>query len=221
MHRLQTRLSIVRHGQTDWNLATRIQGRTDIPLNSTGRAQAAETGLRLLKRSREGAAPSLDGGQTPSAAGWEKIVSSPLDRAAETARIIAGELGLPRPEIIDDLTERHHGHIEGLTFAERQRQFPNGIPVPGLESRQQVLDRVLPALGRVADEFPGDAVLVVCHGGVIGTLIRYLTAGVRPHPDEIIANGSVHDFLWTDGHLELEHFDATIRGFAENTHYSG
>ena len=198
-----TRLSIVRHGQTDWNLRTRIQGSTDIPLNSTGRAQAAETGLRLRGRH------------------WDAIVTSPLDRAHETARIIAGELELAQPEVVEALTERHHGQIEGLTFAERQSRFPNGVAVPGLESREEVLDRVLPALGLVAAARPGQSVLVVCHGGVIGTLIRNSTGNERPRHDELIANGSVHDFVWREGRLELEYFDATVRTLTENTHYTG
>ena len=198
-----TRLSIVRHGQTEWNLHTRIQGSTDIPLNSTGRAQAAEAGLRLQSRR------------------WDAIVTSPLGRAHETARIIAGELGLPSPDVIDELTERHHGQIEGLTFAERKLRFPDGVTVPGLETRQEVLDRVLPAFGRLSAARPGQSVLVVCHGGVIGTLLRHATAGERPRQNELIANGSVHDFVWRAGRLELTHFDATLRGEAENTHYTG
>lgn len=188
-----TRLSIVRHGQTDWNLHKRIQGGTDIPLNSTGRAEAAEAGVRLRDRQ------------------WDAVVTSPLLRADETARIIAGELGRARPEIIPDLTERYHGDLEGLTFAERQLRFPDGVAVPGLESRQDVLNRVLAALGRVAAEHTGQAVLVVSHGGVIGTLIRHTTRGERPRHDELIANGSVHDFEWKDGELVLTHFDATRR----------
>jgi uncharacterized phosphatase len=188
-----TRLSIVRHGQTDWNLHKRIQGSTDIPLNSTGRAEAAEAGARLRGRT------------------WHVIVTSPLQRAEETARIIAGELELPHPQVITELTERHHGDIEGLTFSERKATFPDGVRVPGLESRQDVLDRVLPALGRVADEHADESVLVVSHGGVIGTLIRYATEGARPRHEELIANGSVHDFEWLDGKLVLRHFDATER----------
>ncbi len=192
-----TRLSIVRHGQTDWNLHKRIQGSTDIPLNSTGRAEAAEAGVRLRARH------------------WDSIVASPLMRADETARIIAGELGLPSPEIVQDLTERHHGDIEGLTFAERRLRFPDGVAVPGLESRQDVLDRVLPALGRIAALHEGQSILVVSHGGVIGTLIRHLTDGKRPRHEELIANGSVHDFIWRIDHLVLKHFDATVRNPSE------
>lgn len=188
-----TRFSIVRHGQTDWNLHKRIQGSTDIPLNSTGRAEAAETGVRLRGRD------------------WDLIVSSPLSRADETARIIAGELSLPAPKLIPELTERHHGEIEGLTFAERQERFPDGVAVPGLESRQEVIDRVLPAFDQIARENPGRRVLVVSHGGVIGTLLRHATRGTRPGHNEMIANGSVHDFLWRDDELVLKHFDATLR----------
>jgi len=192
-----TRFSIVRHGQTDWNREQRIQGSTDIPLNSTGRAEAAETGARLTRRQ------------------WDGVVASPLCRAEETARIIAGELGLPAPRVIGELTERHHGEIEGLTFAERQARFPDGMPVPGLETRREVLERVLPALGRLAADHPGGALLVVTHGGVIGTLIRHSTHGERPRHDELIANGSVHDFEWRDGELVLTNFESTYRNVDE------
>lgn len=185
---MTTRFAIVRHGQTDWNLEKRIQGSTDIPLNTLGRAQAAETGLSLVG--------------TP----WAAIVTSPLVRAHETARIIAGELDQPAPLVVPELTERHHGEIEGLTFAERMLRFPDGSRVPGLESRQAVLDRVLPALGRVARAYPERQVVVVCHGGVIGTLLRYATDGAHPSAGELIPNGSVHDFRWQDGRLELESF---------------
>ncbi|WP_026851481.1 histidine phosphatase family protein [Glaciibacter superstes] len=195
-----TSFSIVRHGQTDWNLHKRIQGSTDIPLNSTGRAEAAETGVRLRDRH------------------WDRIVTSPLQRADETARIIAGELGLPVPEHIDPLTERHHGQIEGLTFTERQERYPDGVTVPGLETRQDVLDRVLPALARLAEAHDGESLLVVTHGGVIGTLIRHATDGEHPRRDELIANGSVHEFDWEDEELVLRHFDATVRSVEEIFH---
>ena len=193
-----TKLSIVRHGQTEWNRQQRIQGSTDISLNSIGRAQAAEAGVRLRERP------------------WDLVVSSPLVRAEETARIIAGELGLPRPEVDDGFTERHHGDMEGLTFSERQKRFPDGVPVPGLETRQQVLERVLPALARLGEAYEGQAILVISHGGIIGTLLRHFTSGERPRHNEIIANGSVHDFEWRNGRIELTYFEATLRTVNES-----
>lgn len=188
-----TTFSIVRHGQTDWNLHHRIQGSTDIPLNATGRAEAVATAARLQGR------------------GWDTIVSSPLLRAAESARIIAAELDLNEPQIVPALTERHHGAIEGLTFAERQARFPDGVAVPGLETRGAVVDRVLAALATLAAGRAGQRVLVLSHGGIIGTLLRHATDGERPRHGEFIANGSVHDFRWENDQLLLTHFDATTR----------
>lgn len=188
-----TVFSIVRHGQTDWNLMSRIQGSTDIPLNATGRAEAAVAGERLKKRR------------------WDAIVTSPLLRASESARIIAKELGLSDPQVVPAFTERHHGAIEGLTFTERQHRFPEGSAVPGLETRHDVVDRVLAALAALALGRADQSVLVVSHGGIISTLVRHATAGELPRHGQFIANGSVHDFRWKNHELLLTHFDATTR----------
>ena len=77
-----TRISIVRHGQTEWNLHRRIQGSTDILLNSVGRSQAAETGVRLRERH------------------WDVIVTSPLQRADENQRGML-EVVLGRQDLTD------------------------------------------------------------------------------------------------------------------------
>ncbi len=180
----------MRHGQTDWNLRQRIQGRTDIPLNATGIAEVRATAQRLHSRR------------------WDVIVTSPLLRASESAQIIASELGLGQPDILPALTERHHGAVEGLTFAERQHHFPRGVPVPGLESRAAVADRVLAQLEALAAIEEGQRVLVLSHGGIIGTLLRHVTNGERPRHGEHIANGSAHDFRWENDRLVLVHFDA-------------
>ncbi|TFB76503.1 histidine phosphatase family protein [Cryobacterium glaciale] len=199
-----TLFSIVRHGQTDWNLHHRIQGSTDIPLNATGRAESVAAAVRLAGRR------------------WDTIVTSPLVRAAESARIIAAELGLNDPQIVAALTERHHGAIEGLTFAERQIRFPDGVAVPGLETRRDVVDRVLVALATLAaDGRAGQRVLVLSHGGIIGTLLRHVTAGDRPRHGEFIANGSVHDFRWENDQLLLTHFDTTLRSHGDRGEAAG
>ncbi|CAD5997901.1 histidine phosphatase family protein [Agreia sp. COWG] len=184
-----TALTIVRHGETDWNLSRRIQGSTDIPLNDTGRAQAAHVAAQLA-------------GET-----WHGIVTSPLSRARETARIIARVWGFPEPEVDDALVERAYGEAEGFEAQELAERFPGMQGVPSLETRSDVTRRVLPALERIARSHPDQRVLVVAHGGVIGALVRYVTEAALPEPGMRIPNGSPHRFRYGDGTLILDEFN--------------
>ena len=184
-----TLLYLVRHGETDWNRARRIQGSTDIPLNATGRQQAATTGALLARRE------------------WDGVYSSPLSRAFETASIIAAELGLGTPQTIDAIVERNYGTAEGMTWSEIDGKFPPGTEVPGRESRDEVADRVLPALLQLAEEHPDQSLVVVSHGGVIRSILNAV------HPEssgEQIRNGSVHSFRHDDGELTLIAFNDPI-----------
>jgi probable phosphoglycerate mutase len=184
-----TSLYLVRHGETDWNAQRRIQGATDIPLNAVGRGQAQTTG-RLLARRR-----------------WDGIFASPLQRAQETAEIIARELGMSGPATIDAIAERNYGEAEGLTWDEVERAFPNDSPVPGRESREDVADRALPALIALAAGHPGESLIVVSHGGVIRAVLGAVDPG-GTHGS--ITNGSIHSFEYLEGSLELIEFDDAI-----------
>ncbi len=182
-------LYLVRHGETDWNYSRRIQGSTDIPLNETGRAQARVTGRLLATRH------------------WDSIVASPLSRALETATIIAGEVGLGAPTTLPAVVERNYGEAEGLTDAELRSLFPGDAPVPGRETREEVVARALPALLELAKSRPGQSVIVVCHGGVIRSILE----AVDPHNSHpAITNGSVHSFEYVDGGFRLVAFDDPI-----------
>jgi broad specificity phosphatase PhoE len=184
-----TSLYLVRHGETDWNAQRRIQGSTDIPLNSTGRAQAETTGRLLARRD------------------WDGIYSSPLSRAFETAEIIAKEVGLGVPHTIDAIVERNYGEAEGLNWEQVESQFPGDAPVPGRETHEEVARRVLPALVALASSRPGESLLVVSHGGVIRSVLNAVDPGVT-HGS--ITNGSIHSFELVDGSLELVAFDDPI-----------
>jgi broad specificity phosphatase PhoE len=180
-----TLLALVRHGQTDWNAEKRIQGRTDIPLNDIGRAQA------LL------AADALRDG------GFTRIVASPLRRASETAEIIATALGLDEPRTYAGLVERDYGVGEGTLVSDFHARFGGG-PVPGGETVADLADRAFRALGEVAADAAGEPTIVVAHGGVIRALIGLATDGALPRPGERIDNASVTLFrLGADG-LALE-----------------
>lgn len=184
-----TDLYLVRHGETDWNRQRRIQGRTDIPLNATGREQARLTGMLLTRRP------------------ITRVVASPLDRARETAQIIADELGLAAPELHDALVERDYGAAEGLSYREIDALYPEGTAVPGRETREQVGARIVPALVRLAADHPGEAIVVVSHGGAIRSalLAAEPDGGFGP-----ITNGSVHAFHVDAGDLRLVAFDDPI-----------
>ncbi|CAN5410729.1 histidine phosphatase family protein [soil metagenome] len=197
-----TLIYLVRHGETDWNRARRIQGSTDIPLNDVGRAQAARTGRLLAKRS------------------WDGIASSPLSRAFETGAIIASEVDIEpsRIEVLDALVERRYGQAEGLDDRELFRLFPGDTPVPGRESREDVASRVIPALIELArrheeSRSPSAAdtrLIVTTHGGVIRTVLNHVSPQTRYHRGIPITNGSVHSFRHVDGALELVLFDDPI-----------
>ena len=187
-----TLITLVRHGQTDWNLEGRIQGSTDIPLNDTGRAQARDAAARL------------------AGARFDHIYASPLGRARETAVIIARELSLPAPLVTVGLREHEFGDAEGLLWDEYRERFgARPDDVPGAESMQQLTDRVLASLTRIdvaarRRSAPRlESVLVCTHGGVIRALLEHASGGTLPAPGERLGNGSVHRFAMDGGGLRL------------------
>ncbi len=155
---------LARHGETDWNLEHRMQGRVDIPMNAVGEEQAG----RL--------ADSLAGIKIAA------IVSSPLRRAARTAEIVGGKLGLPvayNPNLI----ERSFGEAEGLLREEMIEKFADALVregghihwgktrMPGGESADEHSNRLAKAL---ADILSGDSdnVLIITHGANAQSLLN-------------------------------------------------
>jgi broad specificity phosphatase PhoE len=184
-----TELYLVRHGETDWNAARRIQGRTDIPLNDAGRAQARRAAELLARRE------------------WHGVYASPLDRAHETASIIAERLGLGEVTDVDALVERDYGEAEGMGFDEIEALYPEGVRAPGQETREEVASRVVPALLELAERHPGERLVIVSHGGAIRSVLQTAEPGTQ-HPR--ITNASVHSFRVEDGALRLIAFDDPI-----------
>jgi broad specificity phosphatase PhoE len=166
-----TTLLLVRHGETDWNRDQRWQGHSDTPLNERGRQQAREL------------AATLD----PP----DRIYSSDLARARETAEILSTRLGVP--VVLDQrLRERSFGAWEGLTSPEIERRFAaelarwrarEGAGAADAEPFEAFAARVGGFLDELLDRHPGEEVLVVAHGGTIRA-IHALATGldyVRDH----------------------------------------
>ncbi|MGV9192941.1 histidine phosphatase family protein [Microbacterium sp. MC2] len=192
-----TTLTLVRHGETDWNLNRLIQGSTDIPLNDTGRAQARAAALRLKEQLAD--------------AGPVVVASSDLSRAHETARIIAAEFGVAEPQKYPALRERGYGQAEGMDVHRFRTQFGDWhtAQVPEAEAWADVRSRAIAGVREVirdarrATAPRAPALIVVSHGALIRELIRHATAGAYPGEGERLANGSAHTFLVERDRLRL------------------
>lgn len=193
-HPDSTILTLIRHGETDWNAQRRMQGRTDIPLNARGREQAALVAQRL------------EGSQ------WDGIVSSPLVRVMDVSRAIARALPFPENRIIQrpDLVERGFGEAEGMTLAERTEKFGLDGPIPGIESYEELDARVMNALWEIEEQFRHRRALVVAHGGVITGALEQLTEGELGHGKVFIANVSLTTIRVHKGRWEVD----TINDYA-------
>lgn len=154
------RLYLARHGETDWNVEGRMQGGNDIPLNATGRKQAA-----ALKDHLKGVR-------------FDAVYSSTLSRSRETAEIVRGPVPLTS---LPGLAERRFGKFEGLLSNapdtgpefERRRWDPKDS-LDGGESWLTFTDRVRSALQTIRTKHPSGAILVVGHGGTNQAVLQIL-----------------------------------------------
>jgi 2,3-bisphosphoglycerate-dependent phosphoglycerate mutase len=206
-HGALTRILLVRHGQTDWNVQQRVQGQLDVPLNATGRAQAQALAQALQDE-------ALDA-----------IYSSDLMRAWETAAAVAAQPGRPTLQAEIGLRERRFGGFEGLSFLDIETRFPadnerwrsrelDYAPGGSGETLHALAQRSLSCVARLVRAHPGRAVLLVSHGGVLDALYRAAQGiGMREPRHWTLGNAHInrllHDGerlsvqLWGDGgHLE-------------------
>ncbi|MFQ5409006.1 MAG: histidine phosphatase family protein [Anaerolineales bacterium] len=159
-----TTLFLVRHGQTDWNVQGRYTGQSDIPLNALGRRQAHAAASQLADLS-------------PSA-----VYTSDLQRAYETARIIAQRCTLPLYTDVR-LREINQGVWEGLLLDEIKARYaaefarraadPVHIAPPGGERVGAVQTRVLNAVADIVAAFPAQQVVVASHGLALALIKAY------------------------------------------------
>jgi broad specificity phosphatase PhoE/ribonuclease HI len=187
-----TRFLLLRHGQTELSTQRRYSGRGNPALTDVGQGQAQAAAKYLGKRG-----------------GVSAVITSPLQRAYDTAAKAAKALGLD-VTVDDDLIETDFGAWEGLTFTEAAEADPElhrkwlrdtSVTPPGGESFDSVADRVQRVRGRIISEHAGETVLVVSHVTPIKTLLRLaLDAGpgilYRLHLD--LASLSIAEF-YPDG----------------------
>jgi probable phosphoglycerate mutase len=171
---LPTQFGLIRHSLTLWNEEKRIQGRMNSPLSETGHKMAAAWGHEL------------------QGLHLDRILASDLGRVQETVALVNQELNLPL-HVDPLLQEQDWGEWSGLSFPElfarygpevRQQEAAGwDFRPPGGESRNEVLARGLQGLRNAADKWPGEDILIVCHEGIIKTLLYHLL-GRKFLPDE-------------------------------------
>ena len=168
-----TEFVLIRHGETEWNASGRLQGSTDTPLSPLGISQARAAASVLASDS------------------WDVVISSPLQRAFETAVQIVDPLGIDASEIIVDprVSERRYGAAEGLTIAERDERFPDG-KWPDSETRDLLEVRVSEALQDFASIYQGKRIVIVSHGGWIRAAIRVMSNHDKAASGVTIPNAS-------------------------------
>ena len=199
-----TKLLILRHGETQWNSSKRIQGCTDIDLNENGKAQAlaAAKYIRTL--------------------GIDVIYSSPLNRALETANIVAGGQYV---HVDERLREIPFGSWEGRRFSDLRedsnfQKFLNGVDgCPFAETGETIKSRSeknLETLTDICNKHRGKTILIVSHGAWIKTSIVGLL-GLQPvmYHRFKLSNTGLTTFIYNDRNV----FDMT--GFNETCHLCG
>jgi 2,3-bisphosphoglycerate-dependent phosphoglycerate mutase len=194
-----TRILAIRHGETAWNVDTRIQGQLDIGLNDTGRWQAQRTAQALAHED------------------IAAIYSSDLSRAFETAQTIASALSVRGAlQVISHLglRERHFGHFQGKTWAEIETHWPDDAlrwrqrdptwsPIEG-ESLLQLRERIAQCVHELAQQHTGEQIVLVAHGGVMDVLYRLATGQSTQAPRTWhLGNAAINRLLWTPQGLSL------------------
>ena len=200
-----TRILAIRHGETAWNVDTRIQGHLDIPLNDTGLQQARWLAQALAERDA-----------------LHAIYASDLSRAHMTAQTIAEAAGLA-VSTHPGLRERSFGDFQGRTFAEIEAELPEHAqqwrkrspewaPPGNGESLIALRERVLATVDELAARHVGEQIVLVAHGGVMDVLYRAATRLDLQAPRTwLLPNTAVNRLLWTPQGLSLV-------GWADTSH---
>ncbi|USG67201.1 histidine phosphatase family protein [Brevibacillus ruminantium] len=183
---MHTVIYLIRHGETDWNLARRIQGHSDIELNQEGVSQAQKVAARFQ-------------GEPISA-----VYASDLIRAKKTAECIAEAIGSDTVFTLPTLRERCYGDWEGLTYEEIRARFKDMDETAcGIETMGEMQKRASEALTEIAVKHAGQSVVVVSHGGLINSFLLDVTKGEQGTGITRIDNTGINRLHYTEEQWEV------------------
>lgn len=181
------KIFLIRHGQTDWNLQKRFQGREDIPLNETGIQQAIECAYALKDEN------------------IKTIITSPLIRAKKTAEIIAKHIGVHQVITEEGIIERDFGKISGLTTEEREAFYVSGEP-DQKEDWDELCMRMLSSIRKHA-KVNQHNIAMISHGASINCVLSVLSEGVTGTGKILLKNVCINIVNYDEGKLTLGEYN--------------
>jgi len=186
-------MAMIRHGQCAWNAERRFVGKTDVPLDEVGRAQARFLADHLPR-------------------GFDAVYSSPLKRAMQTADALTP----PASRVVGTLAELDQGELEGLApdvaferfpaFFAAWKRDPSSMPCPGGESLQACQDRALASLEHIRQQHSGGQLVAVVSHQIVMSAITLSVVGERlgSWKQHFVGNTALTVLSWSDGKWRLE-----------------
>lgn len=189
------KIYLIRHGQTDWNLEGRFQGREDIMLNATGLAQARECGQALAGEK------------------FKAVITSPLIRARKTAEIIA-EIVQAEDFIVDEaITERDFKSVSGMTREEREAYYASG-GIDDKEPFEDLCNRMIDGIKKYRLSYYNNNIIMVSHGASINSVLSVLSGGETGTGKLWLKNTCINIIdCDREGNLKLEHVNLSAKEY--------
>lgn len=179
------KIYLIRHGQTDWNVQGRFQGREDIPLNEKGIDQAKICGEVL------------------QGTDFHAVISSPLIRAKKTAEIIAEYVSVGQVITEEGITERDFSKVSGMTAKEREAYYASGQP-DDREPWEELCARMFAGMKKYADQYKDQNIIIISHGASINSVLSVLSQGKTGTGKIFLKNTCINIIDYQDEIFRLE-----------------
>ncbi|HWT26334.1 MAG TPA: histidine phosphatase family protein [Mobilitalea sp.] len=189
------KIYLIRHGETDWNLQGRFQGREDIELNENGLRQA-----RLCGEALQGEH-------------FKAAISSPLVRASKTAHIIAQTLDIKEFIIDKNIIERDFSKVSGMTPKEREAFYASGEE-DDKEPWDDLCRRMISSLKKYAERFKPDKIIMVSHGASINAVLSILSHGEIGTRKTVLKNTCINVIDYDNGSMTIDMYNMTPDEYA-------
>jgi len=184
------KIYLIRHGETDWNIQGRFQGREDIALNENGIKQAKLCGQALQGEH------------------FAAVITSPLVRASKTAAIISESIGVEKIIIEEGIIERDFSGVSGLTPKEREDFYATGKD-DNKEPWGELCNRMMSCLLKYAKTFYNENIIMVSHGASINSIISVLSEGKLGTRKTILKNACINVIDYEEGNMSIGLYNLT------------